>query len=40
MKPIFLHIGDRVHHRTLGDGIVITKGEDYCTARFGEKEGF
>ena len=38
MKPIILHIGDRVHHKTLGDGIVIVVNEDYCTARFGEKE--
>ena len=38
MKPIILHIGDRVHHKTLGDGVVIAVNEDYCTARFGEKE--
>ena len=38
MKPIILHIGDRVHHKTLGHGIVIAVYEDYCTARFGEKE--
>ncbi len=38
MKSIILHIGDRVHHKTLGDGVVITVNEDYCTARFGEKE--
>ena len=38
MKPIILHIRDRVHHKTLGDGVVIAVNEDYCTARFGEKE--
>ena len=38
MKQIILHIGDRVHHKTLGDGVVIVVNEDYCTARFGEKE--
>lgn len=38
MKPIILHIGDRVHHKTLGDGVVIAVNEDYCTVRFGEKE--
>ena len=38
MKPIILHIGDRVHHKTLGHGIVIAVNDDYCTARFGEKE--
>ena len=38
MNPIILHIGDRVHHKTLGDGVVIVVKEDYCTARFGEKE--
>jgi uncharacterized membrane protein YcjF (UPF0283 family) len=38
MKPIILHIGDRVHHKTLGDGVVIAVNEDYCTARFREKE--
>ena len=38
MKPIILHIGDRVHHKTLGHGIVIAVEEDFCTARFGEKE--
>ena len=38
MKPIILHIGDRVHHKTLGDGVVIAVHEDYGTARFGEKE--
>jgi hypothetical protein len=38
MKQIILHIGDRVHHKTLGDGVVIAVNEDYCTARFGEKE--
>ena len=38
MKPIIIHIGDRVHHKTLGDGHVIMVNEDYCTARFGEKE--
>ena len=35
---MILHIGDRVHHITLGDGVVINVSEDYCTARFGEKE--
>lgn len=38
MKPIIVHIGDRVHHKTLGDGIVISVNDDYCTARFGQKE--
>lgn len=38
MKPIIIHIGDRVHHKTLGDGVVIAVNEDYCTARFGEKD--
>lgn len=38
MKPIILHIGDQVHHKTLGDGVVISVDDDYCTARFGEKE--
>ena len=38
MKPIFVHVGDRVHHKTLGDGIVVSVNDDYCTARFGEKE--
>lgn len=38
MKSIILHIGDRVHHKTLGDGVVIAVNEDYCTAKFGEKE--
>ena len=38
MKPIILHIGNRVHHKTLGEGIVISVNDDYCTARFGEKE--
>ncbi len=38
MKHIILHIGDRVHHKTLGDGVIIAVSEDYCTARFGEKE--
>ena len=40
MKPIILHIGDRVHHKTLGDGLVIAINEDYCTAQFGEKEAY
>ena len=38
MKSIILHIGDRVHHKTLGDGVVIAVYEDYGTARFGDKE--
>ena len=38
MKQIILQVGDRVHHKTLGDGVVIAVNEDYCTARFGEKE--
>ncbi len=38
MKSIILHIGDRVHHKTLGDGVIIAVHEDYGTARFGEKE--
>ena len=38
MKPIIVHIGDRVHHKTLGDGIVVCVNVDNCTARFGEKE--
>lgn len=38
MNPIILHIGDRVHHKTLGHGIVIAVDEDLCTARFGKKE--
>ena len=38
MKTIILHIGDRVKHQSLGDGVVIAVNDDYCTARFGEKE--
>ena len=38
MKQIILQVGDRVHHKTLGDGVVIAVYEDYGTARFGEKE--
>ena len=38
MKSIHLHIGDRVKHQSLGDGVVIAVNDDYCTARFGEKE--
>lgn len=38
MKSIILHIGDRVHHKTLGDGVVIAVNDDYCTVRFGKKE--
>ena len=38
MKSIILHIGDRVKHQTLGDGVVIAVNDDYCTAQFGEKE--
>ena len=38
MKQIYLHIGDRVKHQSLGHGIVIAVSEDLCTARFGTKE--
>lgn len=38
MKTIILHIGDRVKHQSLGDGVVIAVNDDCCTARFGEKE--
>lgn len=38
MKPIIMHIGDQVHHKTLGDGVIVSMNDDYCTARFGEKE--
>ena len=40
MKQIVIHIGDRVHHKTLGDGVVIAVNEDLCTVRFSEKEAY
>ena len=40
MKHIILHIWDRVHHKTLGGGVVIAVNEDLCTVRFSEKEAY
>ena len=38
MAKVILHIGDKVNHRTYGEGIVTIVDDEFCTIRFETEE--